>query len=103
MCGDSESPLALASEPSSANPYGVAVSHQALGFCQSFDRVGETKESVSADGLHADAFHKVGRRKPGSVACPTPRWEDVIAAASGVAKRLRPPRAVEGGGRRAIP
>src|SRR5947208_14868720 len=88
MCGDSESPLALASEPSSANPYGVAVSHQALGFCQSFDRVGETKESVSADGLHAGAFDKVGRRKPGSFACPTPRWEDVIAVGSVFAKRL---------------
>src|SRR5205814_9820126 len=94
MCGDSESPLALASEPSSANPYGVAVSHQALGFCQSVDRVGETKESVSADGLHGDAFHKVERREPGSFACPTSRWEAVIGAGRGCRQRLRAARAV---------
>ena len=76
------------------------MSHQALGFCQSFDRVGETKESVAANGLHADTFHKVGRRKPASFACPTPGREDVIAAGGVVAKRLRAPRAKENGARR---
>jgi hypothetical protein len=56
------------------------VSEQAFGFGESFSRIGETEETSTRNGLHADAFYKIGGRKTAAPARPASGGQYVIAA-----------------------
>ena len=76
------------------------MSHQAFGFRKSLYGLGEMEKSPIGDGLHADAFYKVGRRKSAAPARPTARRQNVIAPCGVIAERLGSPRTKKHGPRR---
>ena len=71
--------------------------HQTFRLRKSFHGFGELEESLAGDGLHADAFYKVGGGKSATPARPSSRGQNVIASRGVVAERLRSPRAKKDG------
>src|SRR5215471_14692167 len=97
MCAGSGWPCVPEVALSPPHLHSISMGQKSLSASQSLYIAGKPRETSPADRLHADAFDEVSRAEPAAPASPASGGQDVVAAASVIAQRLRCPRSHKDG------